>query len=156
MIRARDRSPDPASGAIERLAVVCGIDASRIELEPYGACTGCACSGRCAFGGGAVRLALPPQAFPAPPTLGDTVRLAVEPAALRRLAFALHGRLLAGLLLGAAAGAGVASLAADPIEWFVAAGAALGMLIALQQSRQALLALVPRIEILSQPDDEIP
>ena len=135
-----------------------GAAGERVELEPIGACEGCACSGRCAFGGGsgARRLALPRAAFASPPAVGDIVRLAVESDELSRVALSLHGRLLAGLVLGAAAGAGLASLLHDPIEGYVAAGAGLGTLVALLRSQQSFRALAPRIEILENEPDPCP
>lgn len=141
---------------IERRAIVRGAAGECVELEPVGACDGCACSGRCAFGGGARRLAMPRAAFVRAPAVGDVVRLAVEPDVLRRLTLALHGRMLAGLVLGAAAGGGLASLLHGPIDGYVAAGAGLGTLVALLRSQQSFRALVPRIEILENEPDPCP
>ena len=77
---------------------------------------------------------------------GERLRLSIDESMLRRAAIALYGRLLAGLLLGAAAGAGLASLGRDPIEWLVVVGAAAGTLVGLWRSQQVFRALVPRIE----------
>ena len=130
---------------IVRHAIVRGADATRVELEPDGACDGCACAGRCALGGSR-RIALPRSCFAHAPVAGERLRLSIDESMLRRAAIALYGRLLAGLLLGAAAGAGLASLGRDPIEWLVVVGAAAGTLVGLWRSQQVFRALVPRIE----------
>ena len=137
---------------IVRRAIVRTVDAGRVRLEPLGPCEGCACSGRCAFGAGAAAtIELPLACFARVPAAGETLSLGIDEAALRAVALRTYGRLLAGLVLGAAAGAGLASSGAGPIEWLVAAGAAGGTLLALWRSQQAFA--LPRIET---PTGEFP
>ena len=136
---------------VERFAIVRAVHGDRVELEPVGACRGCACAGACVLSPGASRASFPAAWFAHPPHPGERVRLSLDDAVLRRAAIALYGRLLAGLMLGALAGAGIAALAsstAAPNEWVVAAGAGCGILLAWWRSQRSSHAPAPLIESL--------
>ena len=136
---------------LERLAIVRAVDGDRVELEPLGACRGCTCAGRCALSPRATPTSFPAAWFARPPHPGERVRISLDDAVLRRAAVALYGRLVAGLTLGALAGAALATLASparDPNEWVVAAGAGCGTLLAWWRSQLSSRAPAPLIESL--------
>lgn len=136
---------------VERLAIVRAVHGDRVELEAIGACRGCACAGSCVLAPRASAASLPVAWFARPPRPGERVRLSLDDAALRRAAVALYGRLLAGLTLGALAGAALAALASParaPNEWVVAAGAGCGILLAWWRSQRSARAPAPHIESL--------
>lgn len=140
---------------IVRRAIVRTVDAGSVGLEPTGSCEGCACSGRCAFGAGAdAWITLPLACFDRIPAAGETLSLGIDASTLRDAALRAYGRLLAGLLLGASAGSGLASFAGAPIEVPVAAGAVAGTLLALRRSHHALA--LPRIETLTAGESDRP
>ena len=130
---------------IVRHAIVRAVGAHRVTLEPTGACEGCTCAGRCAFGS-AARIDLPLELFARVPAVGTPVSLAIDEMQLRTLVNGWFGRMLAGLIVGATVGAGLASLFPGPIEWIVGAGAAAGTLVAFRRSQQVIRATAPRIE----------
>jgi hypothetical protein len=135
----------------ERLAIVRAVHGDRVELEALGACRGCACAGACVLSPGASLASLPAAWFARPPRAGERVRLSLDDAVLRRASLALYGGLLAGLTLGALAGAAVAARAsttAGPNEWVVAAGAGCGMLLAWRRSQRSPHDPAPTIESL--------
>ena len=136
---------------VERLAIVRAVHGDRVELEALGACRGCACAGSCALSPRASQASFPAAWFARPPHPGERVRLSLDDDALRRAAVALYGRLLAGLTLGALAGAALAALASfapGPNEWVVAAGAGCGTLLAWWRSQQSSRAPALLIESL--------
>ncbi|MDY0022036.1 SoxR reducing system RseC family protein [Arenimonas caeni] len=92
----------------EREAVVVSCAGGRLGLRLLGsACDGCVggCGGRCNLfagdGQGVVELEVPADARHPP---GQRLRVAMDDAALRRAAWRGYGRVLLGLLAGAAAG----------------------------------------------------
>ena len=136
---------------VERLAIVRAVHGDRVELEAVGACRGCACAGACVLSPRARQASFPAAWFAHPPRPGDRVRLSLDDAVLRRAAVALYGSLIAGLTLGALAGAGIATLASTapaPNEWVVAAGAGCGILLAWWRSQRSSRATAPLIESL--------
>lgn len=91
----------------EREAEVLGCADGRLSLRLLGsACEGCVggCGGRCnlfADPAGVVELEVPADAVHPP---GERLRLALDDEALRRAAWRGYGRVLLGLLAGAAVG----------------------------------------------------
>jgi positive regulator of sigma E activity len=135
----------------EREAIVVACAAGELHLQPLaGPCSGCStgCGGRCdlfrADLAGELRLPEPPGLRLRP---GDRVLLSLDDDALRRAAFAGYGHALAGLLLGAVAGHGLALAGGWPHDPLTLAGIVAGTWVALRRARR--MVPVPRLRLVS-------
>lgn len=141
----------------EREAVVVAVERDGLRLRPAPqACSGCdsGCGGRCDLFrtdlSGELRLPAPRgQSFAS----GDRVLLSLDDAQLRRAAFAGYGRALAGLVLGAGAGHGLAIATGWPADPLTLAGLVGGTCIALLRSKR--VALEPRLRLVPSGPDPI-
>ena len=122
----------------EREVVVCGSDAGRIRLRLLGsACEGCAggCGGRCSLfatdDAGEITL---PASGALPVSVGDTLRLRLDDASLRRAAWRGYGLAWLGLMLGAGLGFGVGQLLGSYVDILTLAGLACGTFAAVMAS----------------------
>lgn len=98
----------------ERDVEVCGTEAGQLRLRLLGsACDGCAggCAGRCSLfatnAAGEFAMAAPHDR---PVCVGETLRLCLDDASLRRAAWRGYGLAWLGLLLGAGLGFGAGQL----------------------------------------------
>lgn len=125
----------------EREAEVLRCADGRLSLRLLGsACEGCVggCGGRCnLFAGndGVVELDVPSDAVH---PRGQRLRLAMDDAALRRAAWRGYGRVLVGLLAGAAAGQGVGRALGIDADACSLAGLVLGTFLAARFSKPRL------------------
>ena len=129
----------------EREAEVLGRAGGRISLRLLGsACAGCVggCGGRCNLfagdGDGVFEIDAPATSLRS----GERVRLALDDAALRRAAWRGYGRVLLGLLAGAAAGQGLGLWLGMHADALSLAGLVLGTFLAARFSKPRLPAPV--------------
>ncbi len=129
---------------LERAAAVEAVDTTTIQLRLAPTCSGCGgCGGRCGLfgshGSGGETIELPRSCCDDDaPRVGDAVRVYLPSSALLVQARLGYGAPLLGLLAGALAAHGVASLLNLPPDLAAIGGAAAGTLSGLALSKRAM------------------
>lgn len=145
----------------ERRAEVLAVagDVLRLRLLE-GACSGCrdGCGGRCQLfapaGGPECSVPHPGSAQGLAP--GQTVVLELDDEALRRAAWRGYGLALAGLVLGALAGHGLASALGRDGDLPALAGLVLGTLLAARATKRRWPEPAPRVRPIDSPSNGLP
>lgn len=120
----------------ERQLEVIATDAAGVDLRALGSCSECrGCGGRCDLFPTSFRL--PRACFPHPPQGGQRWRAVLGDREVLQQSLRGHGALLAGLVLGAAAGRAIALAGSLPPDAVTAVAALLGTLLALRLSKRA-------------------
>ncbi len=121
---------------------VCGAEQGQLRLRLLGsACSGCSggCAGRCSLfaanHAGEFILPAPPHL---PVTVGQTLRLTLDDASLRRAAWRGYGLAWLGLLLGAGLGYGLGLLWGRHGDALTLLGLACGTFAAVRSSKRHL------------------
>ncbi len=129
--------------AVETPVEVVAVGAGTVTLKALGSCSGCtSCAGSCGLGWQAGReVSLPRQDFGDFAAVGRRLWLRSEAAGLRDRALVGYGLPLAGLVVGALAGHGLAELLALSLNAVAAVGAIAGTLSGLLVSNRIVQSI---------------